>query len=295
MMETINKRSLRQRWMTYRQNPLSLLLFLLVTLSCCITVFVLIFIIGYILVKGIPYLTPQLFAWEYNSVNVSLLPSLINTLLMVVLSLVIAIPFGIFTAIYLVEYAKRGNKLVGAIRITAETLSGIPSIVYGLFGLLFFVTALHWGMSLLAGAFTVSMMILPLILRTTEEALKAVPDSFREGSFGLGAGRLRTVFRIVLPSALPGILAGVILAVGRIVGETAALLYTAGTVAKVPDGRDFLLDSTRTLSLHMYALSSEGLYVNQAYATAVVLLLIILMINGLSGYFAKKLMTVNQK
>lgn len=294
-METINKRTLRQRWLAYRRNPLSLLLFLLVTLSCCITVFVLIFIIGYILVKGIPYLTPQLFAWEYNSVNVSLLPSLINTMLMVVLSLVIAIPFGIFTAIYLVEYAKRGNKLVGAIRITAETLSGIPSIVYGLFGLLFFVTALHWGMSLLAGAFTVSMMILPLILRTTEEALKAVPDSFREGSFGLGAGRLRTVFRIVLPSALPGILAGVILAVGRIVGETAALLYTAGTVAKVPGGNDFLFDSTRTLSLHMYALSSEGLYVNQAYATAVVLLSIVLLINGLSGYFAKKLMAVHQK
>lgn len=294
-METINKKTLRQKWLECRKNPLSLILFLLVTLSMCITVCVLVFIIGYILVKGIPHLTPALFAWEYNSENVSLLPSLINTVLMVVLSLVIAIPFGVFTAIYLVEYAKRGNKLVGVIRITAETLSGIPSIVYGLFGLLFFVTAMHWGMSLLAGAFTVSMMILPLILRTTEEALKAVPDSFREGSFGLGAGRLRTVFRIVLPSALPGILAGVILSIGRIVGETAALLYTAGTVAKVPGGKDFLFDSTRTLSLHMYALSSEGFYVNQAYATAVVLLLIVLLINGLSGYIAKKLISTDRK
>ena len=184
------------------------------------------------------------------------------------------------------EYAKRGNKLVSLIRVTAETLSGIPSIVYGLFGMLFFVTTLKWGYSLLAGAFTVAIMVLPLIMRTTEEALKAVPDSFREGSFGLGAGRLRTVFSIVLPSAVPGILAGIILAVGRIVGETAALIYTAGTVAEAPGS---VMDSTRTLSVHMYSLSREGLHVNQSYATAVVLLVIVVGINALSAFAAKRI------
>ena len=173
------------------------------------------------------------------------------------------------------------------IRLTTETLSGIPSIVYGLFGMLFFVNALGWGFSLLAGAFTLSIMILPLIMRTTEEALKAVPDSYREGSFGLGAGKLRTVFRIVLPSAVPGILAGIILAIGRIVGETAALIYTAGTVAQVPSS---VFGSGRTLAVHMYNLSSEGLYMDQAYATAVILLVLVVGINALSGViFARKL------
>ena len=155
-----------------------------------------------------------------------------------------AIPFGVGSAIYLVEYAKKGNKLVKVVRVTAETLTGIPSIVYGLFGMLFFVTALHWRFSILAGACTLAIMVLPVILRTTEEALMAVPDSFREGSFGLGAGKLRTIFKIILPSAVPGILSGVILSVGRIVGETAALMYTAGTVAAIPDS---LFSSGRTL------------------------------------------------
>jgi phosphate transport system permease protein len=172
------------------------------------------------------------------------------------------------------------------VRITTETLSGIPSIVYGLFGLLFFVTYLGWGYSLLAGAFTVSIMILPLIMRTTEEALIAVPDTYREASFGLGAGRLRTVFRVVLPAAVPGILAGVILGIGRIVGEAAALIYTAGTVPKIPEN---LMASGRTLAIHMYALSSEGLNTNEAYATAVVLLVVVLLINALSGLAAKKM------
>ena len=198
----------------------------------------------------------------------------------------IATPLGIFSAIYLVEYAKRGSKVVKIVRITAETLSGIPSIVYGLFGMLFFVVTLHWGYSILSGAFTLAIMILPLIMRTTEEALKSVPDTYREGSFGLGAGRLRTVFRIVLPSAVPGILAGVILAIGRIVGETAALIFTAGTVPAIPES---LLDSARTLSVHMYNLSREGLYVDQAYATAVVLLVVVIVINGLSNFVAKKI------
>ena len=241
--------------------------------------------VPYILVKGIPYLTPSLFSLEYTSENVSLMPSLINTFIMTALSLVIAAPLGIFAAIYLVEYAKKGNKLVQVIRITAETLSGIHSIVYVLFGMLLFVTALHWGLSLLAGACTLVIMVLPLIMRTSEEALKAVPDSYREASFGLGAGKLRTIFTIVLPSAVPGILAGIILAIGRIIGETAALLYTSGTVAQVPN----LMGSGRTLALHMYVLSSEGLHMNQASATAVVILLFVLIINGLSGMVAKRI------
>ena len=214
-----------------------------------------------------------------------MLPAMINTLFMTVLALLLSVPFGVGAAIYLVEYAKKGNKLVGIIRVTAETLTGIPSIVYGLFGMLFFVTKLKWSYSMLAGAFTLAIMILPLIMRTTEEALKSVPDSYREGSFGLGAGKLRTVFKIVLPSAVPGILSGVILGVGRIVGETAALIYTAGTMTGVASS---LFSSGRTLSVHMYALLSEGLYTNQAYATAVVLLIVVIIINAVSSLIARK-------
>ena len=246
----------------------------------------LLFLIFYILINGIPYIKPSLFSLHYTSDNASVIPALINTVVMTLLSLLIAVPFGIFSAIFLVEYAGKGNKFIEVIRLTTETLSGIPSIVYGLFGMLFFVNTLKWGFSVLAGAFTLSIMILPLIMRQTEEALKAVPDSYREGSFGLGAGKLRTVFRIVLPSAVPGILAGVILAIGRIVGETAALIYTAGTVAQVPKN---VLGSGRTLAIHMYMLSSEGLYMNQAYATAVILLVLVVAINTLSGVVAKKL------
>ena len=247
---------------------------------------VLVLIVGYILVKGIPHLSPELFAWAYNSSNVSMMPSIINTLLMTLISLIVCVPLGIGAAIYLTEYAKRGSKLVKLVRMTAETLSGIPSIIYGLFGALFFVVALDMGLSLLSGALTLSIMVLPTIMRTTEEALLAVPDSFREGSFGLGAGRLRTTFKVVLPSAVPGILSGVILAVGRIVGETAALIYTAGTVAKIPDS---VLDSTRTLAVHMYTISTEGLYINQSYATAVVLLVVVLGINAFSSFVAKRI------
>lgn len=250
------------------------------------SMFVLVLIVGYILIKGIPHLTPELFAWKYTSNNVSMLPSIINTFLMTLLSLLVCVPLGIGAAIYLTEYAKRGSKLVKLVRMTAETLSGIPSIIYGLFGSLFFVVALKMGLSLLSGALTLSIMVLPTIMRTTEEALLAVPDSYREGSFGLGAGRLRTTFKVVLPSAVPGILSGVILAVGRIVGETAALIYTAGTVAKVPDS---LLDSTRTLAVHMYTISTEGLYIDQSYATAVVLLVVVLSINALSTFIAKRI------
>ena len=215
-----------------------------------------------------------------------MMPAIINTITMVLMTLLIAVPFGIGSAIYLIEYAKRGNKVVPVIRMTTETLSGIPSIVYGLFGYMAFVHWLDWGYSLMAGIITLAIMILPLIMRTTEEALLAVPDSYREGSYGLGAGRLRTIFRVVLPSAMPGILSGVILGVGRIVGETAALIYTAGSVTGVPTS---LMSSGRTLAVHMYALLSEGLYTDEAYATAVVLLVLVFIINRLSAYVANKI------
>lgn len=275
----------KEKMQMYRRHPGSLLLFILVVLSAVITVAILVYLIAYILIHGVPYLTPELFSWNYNSDNVSMLPALINTLIMTALSLLISVPLGIGAAIYLVEYSKKGSKLVEVVRITAETLTGIPSIIYGLFGMLFFVTALKWGYSMLAGAATLAIMVLPVIMRTTEEALLCVPDTYREGSFGIGAGRLRTVFCIVLPSAMPGILSGVILAVGRIVGETAALIYTAGTVADVvPD----LMASGRTLAVHMYSLSREGMHTNQAYATAVVLLIIVLIINAISTFIAKR-------
>ena len=269
-----NESSFSDQMKAYIKHPGSGALALLTLLGAVLTFALLFFLIGYILVKGVPYLSTDLFSLTYNSENLSLLPSLINTFILTVVSLVIAAPLGIFAAIYLVEYANKGSKLVNVIRITAETLSGIPSIVYGLFGMLFFVTALHWGLSLLSGAFTLVIMILPLIMRTAEEALRSVPDSYREASFGLGAGKLRTIFSIVLPSAVPGI------------GETAALIYTAGTVAEVPKN---LMGSGRTLALHMYVLSGEGLHMNQASATAVVILAFVLVINFLSGAVAKRI------
>lgn len=285
-IKAINTTSLKQRITQYKNHPSSFILFALSVLCAFITVGVLLFLIIYILIQGIPNLTPDLFALEYTSDNASLMPALVNTIIMTAISLIIAVPLGIFAAIYLVEYAKRGNKLVAAVRTTAETLSGIPSIVYGLFGMLFFVSTIGWGNSLIAGACTMAIMILPLIMRTTEEALQTVPDSFREGSFGLGAGKLRTVFRVILPTAVPGILSGVILAIGRVVGESAALIYTAGTISQYPKD---LLSSTRTLSVHMYLCTNEGLHTSQAYGTTVVLLVLVVLINALSSFVAKKL------
>lgn len=271
---------------TYLKHPLSFVLLILIGLASIITVTSIIFIIIYILVNGIPNLTTDLFSLHYNSKNQSMLPSIFNTVFITFLTLLIAVPIGIFSAVYLVEYAKKGSKLVKVIRVTTETLAGIPSIVFGLFGFLAFVIALGWGYSMIAGVLTLVMMVLPTIIRTTEEALLAVPNSYREGSFGLGAGKIRTIFKIIVPTAIPGILSGVILAIGRIVGETAALIYTSGTVAETATS---LTDSARTLSVHLYCLLSEGLFTNQAYATAVILLLLVVGINALSNFIAKKL------
>ena len=265
-----------------RRHPLSALVSLVTRLAALCTAVILGFLVAYILVNGIPNLRPALFALTYTSENQSMLPAIINTCTMTLLSLLLAVPVGVGAAVYLTEYARRGSRLVGLVRVTTETLSGIPSIVYGLFGMLMFNNALHLGYTMLSGALTLAIMVLPLIMRTAEEALQSVPDSYREGSFGLGAGRLRTTLCVVLPAAVPGILSGVILAVGRIVGETAALMYTAGTVEQIAG----MMDSGITLSVHMYRQASEGLYTEQAYATTVVLLALVLLINLLAGRLA---------
>ncbi len=285
-MKNINQRNIKQSINSRKKDPLSMILFCMVYLAAFLSFLVIAFIVIYILVKGAPHLSKGLFALTYTTENVSLLPALINTLLIAVLTLLIAVPIGIGASIYLTEYARRDNPLVSIIRIATETLSGIPSIIYGLFGALFFVKYAHFGLSLLSGGITLSIMILPLIMRTTEEALLSVPDGYREGAFALGAGKLRTIFRIVLPSAIPGIFSGVILAIGRIIGESAALIFTAGTVAEVARS---IFSSSRTLAVHMYAISGEGLYLNQTYATAVVLLGLVIGINILSGFVARRL------
>ena len=301
-----NEMTLKDKLKAYTRTPGSLIVMLLVMLSAILTFAVLIFLIVYVVVHGVPYLKPSIFSLHYTSENASMMPALINTVIMTFLSLLIAVPFGIFSAIFLVEYAKRGNKFVEVIRLTTETLQGIPSIVYGLFGMLFFVTTCGWGFSILAGAFTLAIMVLPLIMRSTEEALKAVPDSYREGSFGLGAGKLRTVFRIVLPSAVPGILAGVILAIGRIVGETAALIYTAGQSAPALNWSDWnplsisspisIFRQAETLAVHIWKVNSEGTTPDAtavSAGSAAVLLIFILIFNfgarRLGAYLHKKL------
>lgn len=265
----------------------------LVYVGAILTALVLAGIVGYILINGIPHLKPSLFEWTYTSENVSLMPALIDTILMALLALALSVPTGVGAAIYLVEYARSSSRFVRAVRMTAETLQGIPSIIYGLFGLLFFTTMLGWGLSLISGACTLAIMVLPVVMRTTEEALLAVPESYKQGGFALGAGHVRTIFRCVLPSALPGIVGGVLLALGRCVGEMAALLFTAGTVAQIPDfggqGIFAIFDSCRTLAVHMYVLASEGLHMDETYATAVVLLILIVILNMGANFAAKRL------
>lgn len=284
--EYINRVGLRDKLRQYKKRPKSLVMMILVMLSAAFAVGILLFLVAYILVNGIPHLTAEQFEWKYTPENQSMTPALINTLTMTLITLLIAVPVGIFAAVYLVEYAKRGNKLVKIIRVTTETLSGIPSIVYGLFGFLLFNMQLGWQYAMFGGIITLAVMILPLIIRTTEEALLAVPDSYREGSFGLGAGKMRTVFRIILPAAIPGIMSGVILAIGRIVGESAALIYTSGTFRSTPSG---LWDSAATLTVHMYVQSNEGLHVEQAFASGVVLLALTFLINLASDLIERRI------
>lgn len=258
----------------------------LVFLASLITFGFLGFMLLFILVKGVPYLSLSLFEWEYTVANVSLMPALITTLYVIAGALFIASPIGVFTALYLIEYADRSKPVVKLISMATDTLAAVPSIVYGLFGFLFFVLFLDFEFSLLAGVLTTTIMILPLIIRSTEEALLSVDRSLREASFALGAGKLRTIFTVILPVAMPGILSGIILATGRIIGESAALIYTLGSSTNLPSD---LFSSGRTLAVHMYVLANEGLHVNEAYATAVVLLVLVLVLNSLSTLISRKL------
>lgn len=265
----------------------SCILRMLVRLSAFITIGIMVGLVVYILVMGIPNLNGEFFSWEYTPDNCSVMPAIINTIIIVALTLIMAVPIGIGSAIYMVEYAKKGNRLVRLVRVTTETLAGIPSIVFGLFGYLCFNVQLGLKYSLLGGAMTLAIMVLPAIMRTTEESLLSVNDSYREGSFGLGAGKLRTVFKVVLPSAIPGILSGVILAIGRIVGETAVLIFTAGTMAAVPESGIF--GAGRTIAVHMYQLFNEGRDMEAGYATGVVLIIMVIFINGLANLVGKRL------
>lgn len=258
----------------------------LVWLSGLFTLFMLLFIVGFILYKGIPSLHLDMFAWHYTTQNVSMMPAIISTLVIVALSLLIAVPIGVFTGFYLVEYADRKNKFLSLIRLATDTLAAVPSIVYGLFGMLFFVIQLKEGYSHTAGILTITIMILPIIISSTEEALLSVNDELRMGSLALGAGKLRTIFTVVLPVAMPGILSGIILAIGRIVGESAALIYTLGSSSSMLTR---LSDSGRTLAVHMYVLSQEGFHVQEAYSTATVLVIIVLIVNAFSTWLSNKL------
>lgn len=240
-------------------------------------------VIAYILLNGIPNISPSLFEFKYSSQNVSIIPALVTTFLSILISLLVTLPIGIFTAIYLSQYAK--NKfIIKSVRFATEILSSIPSIVYGLFGYLFFVDALHLGYSLIAGCLTVSIMILPTIIRTTEEAILNVNPLQAHASLALGATKIQTIFKIIIPEAINGILGGIFLSTGRIVGESAALIYTMGTVAKTPTS---VFDSARTMAVHMYVLSTEGFHVKEAYATAVLLLVFVILLNFVSAKISK--------
>ena len=258
----------------------------LVWLAAIFTISMLVYLVGFILWKGIPALNSGLFDWNYSTSNVSMMPAIISTLIIIGISLLIAAPIGVFTAFYLVEYADRDSKFLPIIRLATDTLAAVPSIVYGLFGMLLFVVRLDWGYSHMAGILTITIMILPIIISSTEEGLRSVDDSLRMASYGLGAGRLRTIFTVVLPVAMPGILSGIILAIGRIVGESAALLFTLGSATNMFNS---FMGSGRTLAVHMYVLSSEGFHVNEAYATATILIVIVLIINALSTFISSKL------
>ena len=251
----------------------------------------LLLIIGFVLVKGAPTLfsSPHLLfgKYEFNSEKITILPSIVTTLMTVALSLLVAVPIGICTAIFLNEYAKRNNVFIKIIRGAIDLLNGVPSIVYGLFGMITFVALIKGRSTIMAGSLTVGIMLLPTIVRSTEESLKSVQDSLREGSFALGAGKMRTIFKIVLPSALPGILSAIILSMGRVISESAPFIYTMGSVISAMPGGYF--DSNATLAVALYRLSGEGWYVNEAYATAVVLIVLVLALNFLAELIAGKL------
>lgn len=247
---------------------------LLTYFAILFTAFIFSFIVLYIIYKGFRYVNLDLFSLHYNTQNQSLIPSLYNTVLIIVISLAVAVPVGLFSAIYLEEYVEDKKKIFHLL-LAIETLSGIPSIIYGLFGMLFFCIYLKFNISILAGALTASIMILPTIIKVSQESIKAVDKSYREASYALGADKFRTLVKIVIPNATKGILTGIILSVGRIIGESACFIYTSGTLAEF--GK--LFTSGRTITLHVYILSGEGLYLRQSYATSLVLLIFVIFIN----------------
>ena len=264
------------------------ILYFVICACAAVTVGILLWIIGFIVINGIGSISWEFLTAPYSTEGGGIMPMIISTFYMVLLTIVIATPIGIFTAIYLNEYAHEG-KIVAVIRFAIDSLSGIPSIIYGLFGMIFFVTALKFDYSILSGSITLSIMILPTIIRTSEESLKSVPVSFKEGSLGLGASKLRTIFKIALPSAMTGIVTAVILSIGRIVGETAAVYLTAGMTPQVPEN---IMSSGRTLSVHLYMLAKEAVTpdaFSKAYATGTVLIITVFIINTLANFLAKKL------
>lgn len=288
--EAINKLTLGQKLLAYTKKPFSFILLIAISISALITLGSVVWIIVYIFMKGtVPLFTQakDLFAVKWTTANQSMLPALINTLQIIVVSLLIAVPIGVCAAVYLVEYANSKSMFVQSVRLAAEVLAGIPSIVYGIFGMIVFVNAFKWGYTIFGGALTMSLMILPLILRTTEESLRAVPNAIRESSYALGAGKLRTILHIILPAGLSGILSGVIMGIGRVIGETGALIYTAGITNGL--GNVFNGDGGKTLSVHLYFLAKEGLYTDKAWATALVLLLLVFAVYGLAGFVENKL------
>ena len=284
-MDTVKLKRARQ----LKDNVLKISIWI----AAAVTVGFLFWIIWYILSNGLQHVD-----WNFISDNYTrtgeehgIFPMIISTIYMVVASIAVAAPLGIMTAIYLTEYAKVGSRLVKVIRFCTESLAGIPSIIFGLFGMTFFVAILGLGFSILSGALTLSILILPVIIRTTEEALMAVPQTYREGSYGLGASKIYTIWRLILPSAMPGILTSVILSIGRVIGESAPVFLTAGMVARIPDS---LLDSGRTLTVHLYKLTTELFTIeewNQAYGTATVLIVVVLLINMVTKLIAKRFNT----
>ena len=265
----------------------------LIWVAAAITVSFLLWVVWYILSNGLAHVD-----WGFISSNYTTLgetsgiwPMIVSTLYMVAASIAVAAPMGIMTAIYLTEYAPVGSRWVKVFRFCTESLAGIPSIIYGLFGMTFFVVVLGFGYSILSGALTLSILILPVIIRTTEEALMAVPQTYREGSYGLGASKIYTIWRLILPSAMPGIVTAIILSVGRVIGESAPVFMTAGMVARIPES---MLDSGRTLTVHLYKLTQELYTVhewNQAYATATVLIVLVLCINFITKLIASRFNT----
>ena len=260
--------------------------------SVFVTCALVVAIIGYVLIKGLPNITWKLLSTKpsYLSNSIGILPDILNTIYIIIACLVVVLPLGVGAAIYLTEYAEN-KKLVGVIEYAAETLSGIPSVIYGLVGMLFFCQFLGFQTSLLAGALTLVIMNLPTVMRTTQESLKAVPQSYREGAFGLGAGKWRVIYTVVLPSCVDGIVTGCILSMGRILGESAALLFTAGFAHALNGFFDGLTSAGATLTVALYVYAKEQGEFDVAFAIAAILMVLTLLINltaQFTGKFFKK-------